>query len=58
MDIVRTGMSDGTRTEIARSRNLEEGMKVITGTETSAEAKKNSDRNSGPSFGPGRSRPF
>jgi HlyD family secretion protein len=58
MDIVRTGMSDGTRTEIVRSRNVKEGMKVITGIQTSAQAKMNSDRDSGPSFGARRPRPF
>ena len=32
MAMMRAGSTDGSNTEIARSRNLEEGMKVITGT--------------------------
>ncbi len=39
MDMVRTGMTDGTHTEIVRSRNLQEGIKVITGLETGSTTK-------------------
>ncbi len=54
MDFIRTGTTDGTNTEVLRSRGLQEGMKVITGTE-STDSKKISSQNSGPRFGP---RPF
>jgi HlyD family secretion protein len=37
---LRTGMTDGTNTEILASRELTEGMKVITGTGTDATAQK------------------
>ena len=57
MEMVRIGMSDGTHTEILRSRNLKEGLKVITGTET-AEAAKRISQNPNPGFGGGRGRPF
>ena len=57
MELVRIGMSDGTYTEILKSRNLKEGMKVITGTET-AEAAKKISQNPNPGFGGGRGRPF
>lgn len=43
MDIVRTGMTDGTQTEIVRSRHLEEGTKVVTGTETAESASKKTE---------------
>ncbi len=56
MDFVRTGMTDGTNTEIVKSRNLKEGMKVITGLEPSEKAKNNAE-SSNRGFG-GRGRMF
>ncbi len=41
MEAVVTGMSDGTRTEIIRSKNLKEGMKVIIGMESAETKQKN-----------------
>lgn len=35
METIATGLSDGTRTEIVRTKNLQEGMKVIIGMESS-----------------------
>jgi HlyD family secretion protein len=40
METIVTGMSDGTRTEIVRSKNLKEGMKVIIGMETTGSDQK------------------
>jgi HlyD family secretion protein len=39
MDMVRTGMTDGTETQIVRSRHLKEGMKVATGMATANETR-------------------
>lgn len=48
------GLSDGKNTEIIRGRNIEEGMKVINGYETSAAANSNNARNTfQPTFGRG-----
>ncbi len=57
METVRIGTSDGTQTEIVKSRNLREGIKVITGTEA-ASAEKKSSSTAGPGFGGGRGRLF
>jgi HlyD family secretion protein len=58
MEPVRIGMSDGLNSEIVRSRNLEEGMQVIVGTELTNMAANKSVDNSNKGFMPGRSRPF
>ena len=57
MDFVRTGTTDGTNTEVLMGRSLQEGMQVITGTESNA-SKKSTSQNTGPRFGPGGPRPF
>jgi HlyD family secretion protein len=57
MDFVRTGTTDGASTEILMSRHLQQGMKVITGTESN-DSKKSSSQNTAPRFGPGGPRPF
>jgi len=54
MEMVRIGMSDGTNTEILRSKNLKEGMKVITGMET-VNSTRTTLQNPRPGFGGGRS---
>lgn len=55
MEPVRIGITDGTRTEIVRSRSLKEGVKVITGSGISG--KTSSPSNVPRTFGPGP-RPF
>lgn len=57
MEAIRIGMSDGANTEILRSRNLQEGMQVITSATGTAAATKTND-NANRSFGPGGPRPF
>jgi HlyD family secretion protein len=51
-----SGLSDGKKTEIASSRNLKEGMKVITGIDNPGEESTTSSRNilNGRGFGPPR----
>ena len=44
MEPVTTGMTDGINTEIVRSRFIEEGIQVVTGTETDAEANDDSKK--------------
>lgn len=55
MEPVRIGITDGTRSEIVRSRSLKEGVKVITGSGISG--KTSSPSNVTRTFGPGP-RPF
>lgn len=57
MEPIRVGMSDGTNTEILRSRHLQEGMQVITSASGTAAANK-TNNNANRSFGPGGPRPF
>jgi HlyD family secretion protein len=54
MEMVKVGTTNGTLTEIVRGRNVTEGMKVITGAETTGDSKKSSSSSSAPGFGPGR----
>jgi hypothetical protein len=56
MAILQAGITDGTRTEIVRSRQLQEGMQIIV---SMGEQKVNSNTNGdrGPQFGRGP-RPF
>ncbi|MCB0266580.1 MAG: hypothetical protein KDH95_00275, partial [Calditrichaeota bacterium] len=53
MAMMRAGSTDGSNTEIARSRNLEEGMKVITGT-SSGTTETSTRRQQSGGFGPPR----
>lgn len=48
--IIHTGMNDGTQTEIVSSRNLKNGMHVITGIQTLAD-NTNTNQDRRPSFG-------
>jgi HlyD family secretion protein len=45
MGFAQLGLSDGKTTEILRSRNLKEGMKVITGFETAGDPKSTQNTN-------------
>ncbi len=40
---LRTGLSDGTNTEVVRSRALHEGMQIIVGTKTAESAQRNAE---------------
>ncbi|MCB9068202.1 MAG: efflux RND transporter periplasmic adaptor subunit [Calditrichae bacterium] len=53
MAMMRAGSTDGSNTEIARSRSLEEGMKVITGT-SSGTTETSTRRQQSGGFGPPR----
>ncbi len=56
MEPINTGMTDGINTEIVKSRFMEEGIQVVTGTETDASANDDSKKTfMGP---PGRGRGF
>ncbi len=48
---VKTGLTDGTDTEIVFGRDIEEGMKVISGDETSSSSQ-STNQTSGPRMGP------
>ena len=50
MDRVHVGMTDGTNTEIMMSRNLKEGMQVITGNNGTSSKSTTSTGNTGPGF--------
>lgn len=50
MERVKTGITDGSKTEISGGRNLEAGMKVIIGTESSATQQESSNRSLNRSF--------
>jgi hypothetical protein len=57
MEPIKAGISDGSKTEIVRSRNLEAGMKVINGSHKAGEASTQQNVNLNRTFGPGP-RPF
>jgi len=57
MEPVRIGMSDGTNTEILRSRNLQEGMKVIISASQESTASTRQGSTPARNFTPGP-RPF
>jgi len=47
MAMLRTGMTDGVNTEVVRSRDLTEGMQVISGLETGAAASSKTSNSQG-----------
>ncbi|MBN1210954.1 MAG: hypothetical protein JXA92_00105, partial [candidate division Zixibacteria bacterium] len=47
MEMLRTGMTDGVNTEVVRSRNLNEGMKIINGLETGSTSSTKTTNNQG-----------
>jgi HlyD family secretion protein len=51
---LKTGLTDGTRTEIVASRNLTEGTKVIVGLKSDAADSSTNSRNTQMRFGPPR----
>lgn len=58
MEPLKIGMSDGTNTEILRSRNLKEGMQVIISSLQKDGASNKTNNNTNRGFGPGGPRPF
>ena len=47
MAFLRTGMTDGVNTEVVRSRNLSEGMQIISGFDTGNTGSSKSSSNQG-----------
>jgi len=58
MEPIKTGISDGSKTEIVRSRHLKEGMKVINGSGKSGSISGQSNVNLNRTFGSPGPRPF
>jgi HlyD family secretion protein len=57
MEPIKTGITDGSKTEIIRSRHLKEGMKLINSSRKSGSDSDESNVNLNRTFGP-RPRPF
>ena len=49
---VRTGATDGLKTEVAMDREIQEGMRVITGTSSGSSASKTVQSQQSRGFGP------
>ncbi len=49
---VKTGLTDGTDTEIVFGRNIKEGMEVISGNESSSSSTQTTNETRGPRMGP------
>ena len=52
MAMLKTGLSDGVNTEIVMSRDLKEGMEIISKSGSSSSSSANSSQNSNRRFGP------